>query len=186
MSSYAVAGVAPRSYTGVAKSFHWLIVALVLLQFASKLMPPGALSRQTLNYWHLAIGPAILLLMLLRLAWRLTHTPPPAPEDLSPPLRLLARLTHWAFYAILIVLPIGGWLSASGFGAHPTMLGLFSLPRLITPDKAAGNWYGQVHGAFAWMLLALIALHITGALYHVAVKKDGVLGRMMPGEPLPP
>ncbi len=184
MSGYAVASAAPRSYTGVAKGLHWLIAALVVLQFVTKLMPPGAMTEQALNAWHLAIGPAILLIMLLRLAWRLTHTPPPPPADLSPVLQFVSRATHWAFYAILILLPIGGWMSASGFGARPTLLGLFPLPMLIDKDKAAAETWGEIHGVFAWVLLGLIGLHILGALYHLAVKKDGVMGRMLPGEPI--
>lgn len=186
MSGHAIAAAAPTSYTGVAKGLHWLIAALVLLQFVTKLMPAGAMSEDALDAWHLAIGPAILLVMLVRLVWRLTHTPPPPPADISPVLQIVSRVTHWAFYAILILLPIGGWISASGFGARPTVLGVVPLPMLIGKDKAAAETWGDIHGVFAWVLLALIGLHILGALYHLAVKKDGVMGRMLPGEPLPP
>lgn len=97
-------------YDGVAQFFHWLVVLLIVAQYTTKWLPDGfaSLSDKQLNAWHLAIGPTILLLMLLRLAWRLTHHVPAPPSDLARPLQVLSRATHWLFYAILIVLPVLG------------------------------------------------------------------------------
>ena len=173
----------PRDrYDGVAQSFHWLVVLAVVLQYATKWLPAGApLSERQLNAWHLAIGPTILLLMLLRLAWRLTHHTPAPPSDLPRSLQLVSRGTHWLFYAILIVLPVLGWVAASGYGAPVTLLRLVPLPALIAPDKGLAESVGSVHGVLAWALLAVIALHVSGALFHALVKRDGVVGRMLPG-----
>jgi cytochrome b561 len=170
-------------YDGVAQSFHWLVVLLVIAQYATKWLPAGfaSMSEDQLNAWHLAIGPTILLLMLLRLAWRLTHDTPPPPSDLSTPLQLLSRTTHWLFYALLIVLPVLGWIAASGYGAKVTLLRLVPLPGLIGQDKSLAENVGSVHGALAWALLVVIALHVSGALYHALVKRDGVMRRMVPG-----
>ena len=104
--------------------------------------------------------------MLLRLTWRLTHPPPPPPTDLPPALRLLSRATHWLFYVVLIVLPLLGWTAASAFGARVYLLGLIPLPALVAPNKPLAEVVGSVHGVVALALLALIALHIAGALYH--------------------
>ncbi len=167
-----------RRYDGVARTFHWAIVVLLLVQYGTKLIPASWANENLTDAWHIAVGPAILLLMVLRLGWRLTHRPPPAPTDLPAALRLLSRATHWAFYALLIVLPVLGWVSASGFGARPSIFGLVPLPMLIGMDKAAAMAWGGAHGALAWALLAVIALHVSGALYHALIKRDGVLGRM--------
>ncbi len=170
-------------YDAVAKLFHWTIVVLLIVQYATKFIPPKSFSwssKEGLNAWHFAVGPTILLLMLLRLGWRLTHHTPPPPADLPTGLQVLSRATHWLFYAILIVLPILGWLAASGFGATPTLLGLFPLPALIGPNKSLGETLGSIHGILALVLLAIIALHVTGALYHALVKRDGVIRRMLP------
>ena len=88
----------------VAQSFHWLVVLLVVAQYATKWLPGGfaSLSEKQLNAWHLAVGPTILLLMLLRLAWRLTHHTPAPPSDLPQPLQVVSRTTHWLFYAVLL------------------------------------------------------------------------------------
>lgn len=173
-----------RGYDPVAKAFHWLVVALVAAQLVIALVLPALLpasAEEAITAWHLSVGSTILLVMLLRLAWRLTHTPPPAPADLPPALRLLARATHWAFYAVLIVLPLLGWTAANAYGATPHLLGLIPLPALVSPDKAFAETIGAVHATVALSLTGLIALHVSGALYHALVKRDGVMGRMLPG-----
>ena len=173
-----------QHYDPVAQAFHWLIVMLLVVQYSTELILPYLLPKTAedgLVAWHLSVGPTILLLILLRLAWRLTHPPPPPPADLPPWLRLLSRTTHWLFYAILIVLPLLGWTAASAFGAKVYLLGLIPLPALVAPNKPLAETVGSIHGAVALALLALIALHITGALYHILVKRDGVMQRMLPG-----
>lgn len=177
-----------RRYDGVAQAFHWVIVILVVLQYATKWLSPATLpfaTRQGLHVWHLGIGPAILFLMLARLAWRRTHRPPPAPGDLPRMLRHIARATHWAFYATLLALPILGWVAASGFGARVTLLGLVPLPAMIGQDRSLAKAVGSAHGTLAWIVAALIALHVAGALYHALVKRDGVMSRMLPTRLLP-
>jgi len=177
--------VIPRQhYDPVAQAFHWLIVALLVVQYSTELVLPYILPKTAedgLAAWHLSVGPTILLLMLLRLAWRLTHPPPPPPTDLPPMLRLLSRVTHWLFYVVLIVLPLLGWTAASAYGATPHLLGLIPLPALVAPNKPLAEAVGNAHGILALALLALIALHIAGALYHALVKRDGVMQRMLPG-----
>lgn len=173
-----------QPYDPVARLFHWLVVVLVVVQVSTKVVVPSILpatAEDSLNAWHLSVGSTILFVMLLRLAWRLTHPPPPPPADLSPPLRLLSRATHWAFYAILLVLPLLGWTAASAYGATVCLLGLIPLPALVSQDKPFAETVGQIHGAVALLLLALIALHVAGALYHALVKRDRVIHRMLPG-----
>lgn len=172
-----------QPYDPVSRTFHWLVVALVLAQVTIALVLPAILpesAADSITAWHLAMGSTILLVMLLRLAWRLTHPAPPAPADLPPALRVLARGTHWAFYLVLILLPLLGWMAANAYGTTPRALGLIPLPRLLAPDQALAERIGSVHRTVAMLLLALIALHVSGALYHALVKRDGVIRRMLP------
>ena len=172
------------SYDPVYKTLHWVVVGLVTTQFVTKLISPGSfagVSEDGLNAWHLAFGPTILLLMLVRFGWRLTHRPPAPPSDIAPSLQLLSRLTHWSFYALLIVIPILGWFSASGFGAHPTLMFLFKLPLIAPANERAAEAWGAVHGWLAWLLLAVIGLHVAAASWHGLARDDGVFARMMPG-----
>ena len=173
-----------QPYDAVSRTFHWLVAALVAVQVTIALLLPAVLpasAEDTIAAWHLAVGSTVLLVMLLRLAWRLTHPMPPAPTDLPPALRGLARGTHWAFYVVLIVLPLLGWTAANAYGATPRLLGLVPLPRLVAPDKAFAETVGAVHKTVALLLVALVALHVSGALYHALVKRDGVIRRMLPG-----
>jgi len=179
----ASAGPEPvgQGYDPMAKSFHWLVVALLIAQYSTEFVLPYVLPKEDLSpALHFSIGSTILLVMLPRLAWRLTHPAPPPPATLSPLLRLISRVTHGLLYAILIVLPLLGWTSASASGANVYLLGLIPLPALVAKDKAFAEAVGSVHGAVALTLLALIALHIAGALYHAVVKQDGVIRRMLP------
>ena len=172
-----------QPYTATARLFHWLIVALLVAQVSIALVLPALLpatAAAALSAWHLSVGSTILFVMLLRLGWRLTHAPPPPPVDLSPPLRLLSRATHWAFYVILIVLPVLGWTAASAYGATVRLFGLIPLPALVASNERLGGRIGEVHGAVAMVLLALITLHVAGALYHTLVKRDGVIRRILP------
>lgn len=173
-----------QPYNPIAKLFHWIVVALLVMQISIAAVLPfilPATAEEGLAAWHLSVGSTILLVMLLRLAWRLTHTPPPAPADLPVHLRMVSRATHWAFYALLIVQPLLGWTTASAYGVTVRLFGLIPLPALTAPDKAFAEALGQVHGATAVLLLALIALHVAGVLYHVLVKRDRVVHRMLPG-----
>ena len=172
------------SYDPVSKTLHWVVVGLVTAQFVTKLVSPDSFAGVTengLNAWHLAVGPTILLLMLVRFGWRLTHRPPGPPTDIAPALQLLSRLTHWSFYGLLIVIPLLGWFSASAFGAHPTLMFLFRLPLIAARDERAAEDWGSVHAWLAWLLLAVIALHVSAASWHGLARDDGVFARMLPG-----
>lgn len=156
---------------------------LRVIQYVGELGLPTLLPKTAegmLLAWHLSGGPTILLVVLLRVAWRLTHPPPPAPADLSQPQRLLSRGTHWARYALLIVQPLLGWVTASTRGATAHLPGAVPLPALAGEDKAFGTQVGHIHGAVARLVLAVVALHILGALYHPLVKRDGGIGRIPP------
>jgi len=173
-----------QRYNPMARLFHWVVVTLLVVQVTIALVLPSILPKadeDRLTAWHLSVGSTILLVMLLRLAWRLTHPVPSPPVDLPPALRLLSRATHWAFYVILVVLPLLGWTAASAFGATVRLFGLIPLPALTAPNKPFAEAIGSVHAAVAFVLLALIALHVAGALYHVLIKRDGVIRRMLPG-----
>jgi cytochrome b561 len=171
-------------YDGVAKTFHWLVVAMLVVQYSVALvlgwfLPKSA--EDSLATWHFSMGSSILVVMLARLAWRLTHTPPPPPKDLSTGLRMLSRWTHLAFYAVLIVLPVLGWAAASADGARVSLAGLIPLPLLVPKGDPFGKAMQTMHPTIAISLLAVIALHVAGALYHALVKRDGVIQRMLPG-----
>ncbi len=169
-------------YGTVAKVFHWLVVTLVIAQFAIAWTMPE-ISRGTrptgLVSWHLSVGAAILLVALARWVWRLTHKAPLPPKHLPPLLQMVSRSTHFLLYGLLIVLPLMGWANAAARGWTVTLFGIVPLPALLTKGSALGRRMGDIHGTTALVFLAVIALHVTGALYHALILRDRTLQRML-------
>ncbi len=173
----------PESYGAVAKLLHWLLFSLVAAQFAIAWTMPD-IGRDTraegLIAWHLALGTLILLLVVIRLLWRLLHPAPPALVTQPPWQRSLARLVHILLYAVLLSLPVLGWGNASSRGWDVSLFGVIRLPPLFDKGSAVGHELGDIHSAGAIVLLILVGLHAAAAFYHHFVAKDGTLGRMLP------
>ena len=171
-------------YGSVAKSLHWLIVALLLMQFVvSWLMPEiGRNTRpSTLINLHFSLGVLILVLMLVRFFHRLSETVRVTMPDSPAWERWTAETLHRLFYCLLLVGPFLGWASASAHELPVTVFGLFTLPDIAAPHARWALTAGDIHKVGMWTLLALIGLHAAAALYHYVVRHDGVLQRMLPG-----
>lgn len=174
---------AAPGYGTVAKLLHWLIVALVVLQFAlGWTMPdlPRGQPPERLVGLHLSVGATILIVMLARLAWRLGHGAPPSlvAEAWQ---RRLAGAVHVALYALLIVMPLAGWAWASAKSWPVTLFGAVELPALVPANWPYRPLAASLHRNAAWAILGLVALHALAALHHHVVRRDGVLRRMLPG-----
>ncbi|HVZ52716.1 MAG TPA: cytochrome b [Pseudolabrys sp.] len=171
-------------YTGTAKFLHWLILALLIVQFfAAWTMPHIGRNTpvSTLISLHFSVGVLILAVAVVRLLWRFKQGEP-TPEDGIPPWQTAsAHVVHWLLYLLLFVIPILGWINADWRGMPVALFGL-EMPKLIAPRAAGWQWTGDVHGLLAnYVLLALVGLHVVAALYHYFIRRDGVLQRMLPG-----
>lgn len=168
-------------YDAVSRFLHWLTVSLVGAQFLLGWTMPDV-HRDTqpvgLIAWHLVTGTALLAVMACRILWRTTHRPPA--DDLAQPLRAIAGLTHSALYALLVAVPLLGWINASSRAWRVTLLGAIPLPALSPAGSSFGHVMGDVHGILAWALFALICLHVGAALLHRFVLRDQTLRRMTP------
>jgi cytochrome b561 len=130
--------------------------------------------------FHVSFGLTILLLIVLRLAWRLSH--PVAPESSLPIWqRLSSELVHWMLYVMVLATTVSGWLFASYRGWTLSFFYLFRLPMLASDNAAAGKAIDGLHQAAEWLLLILIVLHVGAALVHIFVYRDRVMQRMLPG-----
>ncbi|MBV8656417.1 MAG: cytochrome b [Burkholderiales bacterium] len=169
------------TYSAPSKILHWLTVLLLALQFAIGWLMPDV-HRGTLPVGliqaHLIVGVALIFVVAVRIAWR-WMTPGVAPlPNTSPQQARLAAITHQALYVLLIAVPVLGWINASARGWAVTLFGVIPMPKLAADGSSFGHLMGDVHQAFAWVLLAGVALHVAAALYHHFVVKDGTLGRM--------
>ena len=169
-------------YGTTAKVFHWLVVALLLVQYLiGWLMPdihrgmkPGAGMT-----FHISFGITILVLIVLRFAWRLTHQVAPE-SSLAPWQRLSAEAVHWILYVLVLATTVSGWLFASYRGWGVSLFYVFPLPMLAPENAAAGKAIDGLHQAAEWALLVFIVLHVAAALAHVFICRDRIMQRMLP------
>ncbi len=168
-------------YTRVAIALHWTIAILIVTNLTIGLLHdsllPGTIPL------HKSIGMLVLLLGLVRLGWRIGHRPPPLPASVRPWERRLSAVVHWLFYALMILIPLSGWIfTSASLKRHPLgFFGLFPLPMFPVPqDKAIASVWADRHELMAYLMIALLLIHVAGALRHRFVQRDGVLGRMLP------
>jgi cytochrome b561 len=169
------------AYDAVARTLHWLTVLLITMQFViGWTMPEIHKGTQPVGLiaWHLGVGSTLVALMVIRVIWRLAH--PPLPNEVSPLLSLVSRITHLLLYGALLAVPLVGWINASSRGWTVRLLGVVPYPALSEPGSAFGHEMGDVHSILAWVLLSLIVLHVVAALFHRYVLRDHVLQRMLP------
>lgn len=189
---------APRAvgsarYATIAIVLHWTIAALIVLQvvLAGRMDAPPSPERFEVTQLHKSVGITVLLLSLLRLAWRVMNPPAPLPDTLKRWERALAGATHVLLYAVMIGLPLTGWamVSASKLGLPTILYGLVpwpNVPGLAGLEPAAKEaWHGTAefaHKALAKATYVLVGLHVAGALKHQLFSRDEpVLARMAPG-----
>ena len=172
----------PERYDAVVRSLHWLTAILVVVQFAVAWTMPDVhrgIVPVGLIAWHLSIGTTILAVIVFRAVWRLTHHEPSAPAAIPIALQILSRMTHVALYALLVALPLLGWANASARGWSVRLFGVIPLPPLSATGSPSGLKLGDVHQTAALALLAVIGLHVLGALYHLLVVRDQTVRRML-------
>ena len=176
-----------------AMIFHWVIAALLIaniclgLYFAD--LPRSDPWKFELTQFHKSIGLTILVLSVLRLAWRMSHPVPPLPAGMSWGLRAAARASHWLFYFLIIAIPLSGWImvSASPLGLPTNYFHIFHWPNLwFMADLPRAQKIGlhepleSVHNVLAWSAIVLIPIHVAAALYHQFIRRDELLWRMLP------
>jgi cytochrome b561 len=172
---------APARYTRTAILLHWLIALLVVAQFAwgwwmldIPKQPVGP--RVDAFNLHKSVGLTILALMALRVVWRVGHAPPPLPPMQDWQARL-ARFTHVALYAALVIQPLAGYLGSEVSGYPVRYFGM-TLPGWGGKHEALKDFLSGVHLVTSWAIAALVALHVMGALKHALIDRDGLLARM--------
>jgi len=171
-------------YTTPARLLHWTTAALILAVatlgiWLAYFRPDDEPFKLRLYNVHESLGVVIWVLTLARLVYRRTHPPPPLPDDVSPLIRLVAHATHLALYALLILLPIVGFLATNAWGFPLKVFGVLPLPAPIGKDEALAKIFSTLHWCGALAGGILLAGHLGGVVFHTFVRKDGLLRRML-------
>lgn len=171
-------------YSPLSITLHWGMLLLFVAVYACielrVFFPKGSDPREALKAWHFMLGLGVLALVLVRLLARMVRPAPaihPAPQPWQ---QRLAGLGHLALYALMLGMPLAGWLALSAAGKPVPFFGL-ELPALVGPDKALGKAVKELHEVVGQAGYFLIALHAAAALFHHHVLRDNTLLRMLPG-----
>ncbi len=187
----------PRSrYSSVAMSLHWLIALLMIgnigLAWYFNSLPRALQDAPT--QIHKSIGITVLLLTILRIAWRFVGAPPKLPDTMKPWEKVGAKISHGVFYLLMLGLPLSGWAMVSAsplIKVHPIVLfGVVPWPSFPFPGLDSDALHGAhkalsfTHSKLAWLAYVTIALHVLAALKHQFFDRDDVMARMIPFLPL--
>jgi len=185
---------ADRRYSLGARWFHWItalfvftVIPLGWIFGAFKTKPdkpdtfvapfPGTPADYASA--HMTVGLILLVIVALRVAYRTSRRPPPLPGRMAAAEKGLAHLTHWLLYAVLIIMPVSGYIMSSGDKPPISFLGLFDVPKLPI-SKEQGFYAAVVHVYTQFAVYALIVLHLAGTAWHMFVRRDNILARMLP------
>jgi cytochrome b561 len=177
-----------KSWGSVSRWFHWTLGIAIIGVIGYGWWMNHFTARADRFFYrsiHADIGYVVLLLAVVRLIWRGINPTPALPDDMPPWQRIVARATHLLLYLVTILVAMLGWAMS---GARPpdqnyaSWFGLFNVPQFTSPDKVAAGAYEDRHILFAYVLLALIVLHVAAAVWHHFIRRDRVAMRMVGGE----
>ncbi len=171
-------------YDPVLRALHWItavafLVALAIGIYASTQVP-GTSPRRELLEVHKSLGMTVLFLTVARLARRRFSKPPRYPAAFSRLVRLGSSVNHWGLYALMLAMPLSGYLNSAAGGYSLKYFWMFNVPRLVPASKALSDVGETVHGLAAWLVYLTVTLHVCAVLWHELVKRDGTLSRMWP------
>lgn len=170
----------PQQFGLLSIGLHWLMLLLMIAVYACielrEFYPKGSEPREALKTWHFMLGLSVFLLVWLRLGIRLSGPVPHAEGD---PVwqKIAARFMHIALYAVMIAMPLLGWLLLSASGKPIPFFGL-ALPALIGADKGIADLLKELHETVGVIGYYLVGFHAAAALFHHYIKRDSTLKRM--------
>lgn len=175
----------PTRYHPVSVLLHWVLGLALIGLFAVGLYMtdlPFSPQRLKLYNWHKWAGVTLLALSVFRLVWRLTHRPPPLPRAIETAMprwqRLAHHATHHGLYLLFFAVPLLGWAYSSAAGFPVVLFGVLPLPDFVPVSEELAGLIKPLHKLSAFTMMALVLLHVAGALKHQLIDRDGLLARM--------
>jgi len=171
-----------RSWGSLSKAFHWLIVLLIITQWliAERADELKGLAKLEALAWHKSFGMTVLMLAVLRLAWRLMNPTPDLSQETKPWERALAKISHFLLYTLIFAMPLTGWMMSSAKNYPVSWFNLFQFPDLVAPAEQTFHQMHDLHHLLFKVLVGVALLHVAGALKHHFIDRNDVLKRMLP------
>ena len=172
-------------YGAIAKLFHWVTLGLMLVALPLGFVIQHVKDASKMGFYalHESAGLTILFVALARLAWRRLSPPPSLPNDMPKLMRTTSTAVHHGLYALLILQPLLGFLATNAWGfpmqGATAYLGFIEMPKFMEAWEGLAKILSLLHSIGGWLLVVLIALHVAGALFHHAIRRDGTLMRMI-------
>lgn len=169
-----------NSYGSVSKFFHWFIaIAIIALLIVGYNLE--SLRIPILYKIHGAVGFLVLLLVIARLLWRFGNITPTYDQSMPKWMIWAAHAMHYGLYALMIIMPIAGFIHANAEQHPVSFLFLFDMPLLFASEnEKIAKLALFIHEIVAYLLILAISAHVLVALYHHYIKKDNILKRMLP------
>ncbi|MHB2267361.1 cytochrome b [Aliihoeflea sp. PC F10.4] len=170
-------------YDRITRILHWLMAILVLAMIPAGLVMADTENRalqDTLFIFHKNTGALLLILLVIRVAWRATHPAPPLPGSMPRAQKAAAKISHFALYFLLIVMAVSGYVRVRAGGFPIEMLDAMSVPSFVPRDEALAETAKSIHATAKFTLMFFIVLHVAAATWHGLIRRDGVFSRMWP------
>lgn len=177
------AGLPVTDYSPWGKTLHWVSALMILF-----IIPAGIVMtnigqgrlQNNLYDLHRSFGVLVFVITLSRVLVRIAHGAPGPAAGLTPFERVASATVHYAMYALLIAMPIGGWLMTSAYRVDVSVFGLFTLPHLVAQNEDTFKFFQRMHFIGGVTMALLVLLHIAATIKHTFVSRDTVLWRMLP------
>jgi len=170
-------------YGMIAITFHWVMALLIISLLALGLYMvdlPVGLEKIKLYGLHKEFGILVLMLVILRVSWRLSNIVPFLPAHLPDWQKLAARVSHFLLYVLMLAMPMTGWLLSSAAGFPVSFFGLFILPDFLSPNEYLRFLLSETHKWLGFGFIALIGVHAAAVLQHYVIYRENILKRILP------
>lgn len=175
-----------KRYDIVAISLHWGMALCILLMLGSGLAFDRIDMEQSFKFnlyqWHKSLGLILLVLVAIRIGWRLFNKPPTEPSQLTKTDHILSKIGHWALYSAMVIMPFSGWVmvSSSPYGLPTFIFNLFEWPHIpgLSSNKDMNALSKDIHWFGGWAFISLITIHSLAVVKHYYYDQVNLLPRM--------
>ncbi|MGN5479960.1 cytochrome b [Cupriavidus basilensis] len=171
-------------YGATAISLHWIVALLIFAAFGLGLYMTGipglTPTKLKLFSWHKWLGVTVFGIAVVRVLWRATHAAPPVAAGTPTWQAKVAAAAHHLLYALIIVVPITGYLYSLAAGVPVVYLGMWKMPVLIEKNDEIKEVFKVAHIWLNYLMATVVTVHAAAAVKRQVVDRDGTLGRMLP------